>query len=125
VFRRSTFFAGRGEGKLPDVWWFRPDGRKMTRNDWESAPPQLAVFLNGAELGERDAHGEPVMDDSFLILFNAHHEAVEFLLPSKRFGMNWLLDLSTAEPAPEPARYHCRGAISVESRSLVVLRRDG
>src|SRR6266700_395371 len=40
VLRRSTFLAGSGEGTLPDVWWFRPDGRRMTRSDWGTAAPQ-------------------------------------------------------------------------------------
>jgi glycogen operon protein len=124
VFRRSNFFAGRGHGTLPDVWWIRPDGRRMTRRDWDSAPPQLAVFLNGAELGERDLQGDPVTDESFLILFNAHHERVEFQLPSRRFGLHWVLELSTFDPYATPARYHCRGTVLVEARALVVLRRE-
>src|ERR671931_392824 len=38
VFRRPNFLTGgevMGSG-LPDVWWFRADGRRMTRRDWES-----------------------------------------------------------------------------------------
>jgi isoamylase len=124
VLRRSTFLEGRGEGTLPDVWWFRPDGRRMTQRDWGTAAPQLAVFLNGAELGERDAHGDPITDDSFLILFNAHHESVEFVLPTRRFGLNWTLEFSTADPDATPARFHCRGSIQLQDRSLVVLRRS-
>ena len=124
VFRRTSFLAGRGEGRLPDVAWFRPDGRRMTRRDWAEGPPQLAVFLNGAELGERDARGERVLDDSFLVLLNAHHERAEFLLPSRRFGLHWALELSTSDPEAPPARYHWRGAVALEPRSLVLLRRE-
>ncbi len=124
VLRRSTFLEGRGEGTLPDVWWFRPDGRRMTQRDWGTAAPQLAVFLNGSELGERDAQGGPIADDSFLILFNAHYESVEFVLPTRRFGLNWTLEFSTADPDASPARFHCRGSIVLEERSLVVLRRS-
>ncbi len=124
MFRRTSFLAGRGEGRLPDVAWFRPDGRRMTRRDWAEGPPQLAVFLNGAELGERDARGERVLDDSFLVLLNAHHERAEFLLPSRRFGLHWALELSTSDPEAPPARYHWRGAVALEPRSLVLLRRE-
>src|ERR1700752_2953952 len=53
VFRRETFLTGselRGSG-LPDVWWFRPDGRRMTQRDWQQQPGRtLGVFLNGAEI---------------------------------------------------------------------------
>src|SRR6184192_2637671 len=65
VFRRSTFLEGVAETSgLPDVYWFRPDGRRMTRRDWDSGPPRLGVFLNGAELDARTSRGEPVVDDS-------------------------------------------------------------
>ena len=39
VFRRESFLRGaeiKGSG-LPDVWWFRADGLKMTRRDWQGA----------------------------------------------------------------------------------------
>jgi pullulanase/glycogen debranching enzyme len=52
VFRRERFLAGRetmGSG-LPDAWWFRSDGRKMTRRDWQSGEPVLGLFLNGEEI---------------------------------------------------------------------------
>ena len=80
---------------LPDVWWFRPDGRRMTRRDWEGGLHALGVFLNGDEISERTPAGEPIRDDSFIVLLSAHHEPLEFLLPARRFGMRWELELST------------------------------
>ena len=74
VFRRTQFFEGKGE-QLPDVWWMRPDGRRMTRRDWENTEARaIGVFLNGDELDAETTHGEEVRDDSFLLLFNAHFE---------------------------------------------------
>src|SRR5262249_52565671 len=97
VLRRNTFLEGVSEtGGLPDVYWFRPDGRRMARPDWDAGPPQLGVFLNGAELGTRTPDGEPLIDDSFLILFNAYHEDAVFTLPPRRFGSRWLLELYTS-----------------------------
>jgi glycogen operon protein len=126
VFRRSSFLAGdAGDSRLPDVWWFRPDGRRMTRRNWEDGEEQrIGVFLNGAELADVTPHGEPVVDDSFLLFFNAGHEPAEFTLPPRRFGLRWTLELSTAEPDAEPRRFTFRGRITLESRSLVVLRRE-
>ena len=69
-------------------------------------------------------HGEPVVDDSFLILFNAHHEPCEFTLPPRRFGRRWEVALSTADPDAAVDRVSFRDRITVESRSLVVLRRE-
>jgi isoamylase len=126
VFRRRYFLRGTsvdGSG-LPDVWWFRPDGRRMTRRDWEDGGRRtLGMFLNGEEIYETTARGEPIGDESFLLLFNAHYEPVTFQLPARRFGARWKLDLSTAEPHAEDRSFAAREPVEVESRSLVVLRR--
>jgi isoamylase len=126
VFRRRYFLRGTsvdGSG-LPDVWWFRPDGRRMTRRDWEDGGRRtLGMFLNGEEIHETTSRGEPIGDESFLLLFNAYHEPATFQLPARRFGARWKLDLSTAEPHAEERSFAAREPVEVESRSLVVLRR--
>jgi isoamylase len=127
VFRRVRFFKGATDSfELPDVWWFRPDGRRMTQRDWKQANQILGVFLNGSALDEADLQGRQVVDDSFLMLFNAHHDHVEFALPAASFGSEWTFELSSAEPeVPAGARkYAAREPINVVSRSLVVLRRE-
>ena len=45
---------------LPDAWWFRPDGYKMTQKDWSGGEPVLGLFLNGDELPNRNREGEPI-----------------------------------------------------------------
>jgi glycogen operon protein len=126
VFRRRYFLQGRsfsGSG-VPDVWWFRPDGRRMARRDWENAELRtLGVFLNGDELHETTARGEPIGDESFLLLLNAYHEPVTFELPTRRFGARWKLEVSTADPHAEERSFAARERVEVESRSLLVLRR--
>ena len=128
VFRRDEFLAGReamGSG-LPDVWWFRPDGRRMTRRNWQDADARaLGVFLNGREIGRQTAEGERVEDDSFLLLLNAHHEPVVFTLPPRRFGARWAVELATAEPErrDEGPSAGARDELTVEARSLLLLRR--
>ena len=92
VFRRSAFLTGeerQGSG-APDVWWFRPDGRKMTQADWSRGDAfALGAFLNGAEIPTLAPDGEPVADESFIVLFNAWREPVTFVLPPARFGRRW------------------------------------
>ena len=126
VFRRRFFLqgtSGAGSG-LPDVWWFRPDGRRMTRRDWEDSERRtLGVFLNGDELHETTSRGEPIGDESFLLLFNAHYEPVTFQIPARRFGARWKLELSTADPHAEERSFAARDPVEVEARSLLVLRR--
>src|SRR5581483_5152029 len=121
VFRRTTFFEGRGE-KLPDVWWMRPDGRRITRRDWDNAEARaIGVFLNGEELAAETRHGEPVRDDSFLILFNAHFEDVTFRLPARRFGTHWEVEPSTGRF--DAGRLVPGADAVVGDRSLALLRR--
>jgi glycogen operon protein len=128
AFRRTRFLRGHeveGSG-LPDVWWFRPDGRRMTTKDWTRPDAHvLGVFLNGEELQEREADGTPVADDSFLLLFNAHHEDVEFQLPNEAFGERWEVELTTAdkEERQRGKTQTALGPVAVMSRSLLLLRR--
>jgi isoamylase len=125
VFRRSAFLTGRevrGSG-LPDVWWFRPDGRRMTQKDWQRDDARtLGVFLNGLEIPSRDPAGEEIVDDSFLLLFNAHFEDVPFTLPTRRFGARWVVELATGDGVPD-GPIAGRSELVVQDRSLVLLRR--
>jgi glycogen operon protein len=129
VFHRARFLTGieADDTGVPDVWWFRPDGKRMTRHDWEGGTQALGAFLNGDELNSRTPHGEEVRDDSFLVLLNAHHDPVEFTLPPRGFGEHWTLETSTGEPELEPGSrsWDSRETVEVEARSLMVMRRTG
>ncbi len=127
VLRRESFLRGeelKGSG-LPDVWWFRPDGRKMTRRDWQDGERVLGVFINGLEIVTPGPRGEEIDDDSFVLLFNAHHEDRAFMLPRRRFGAQWAVELSTADPQAQPgsAGYGARTEVNVTSRSVLILKR--
>jgi isoamylase len=125
VFRRSTFLTGRevNDSGLPDVWWFRPDGRRMTQKDWQREDAHtLGVFLNGDEIPERTPDGEDVVDDSFLLLFNAYGGSIAFTLPTRRFGARWQVEIATAEAGPEGI-VQARAQVTLEGRSLALLRR--
>jgi isoamylase len=125
VFRRSTFLTGHEvkDSGLPDVWWFRPDGRRMTQKDWQREDAHtLGVFLNGDEIPERTPDGKDIVDDSFLLLFNAYGESITFTLPTRRFGARWEVEIATGESGPRgivPAR----AQVALEGRSLALLRR--
>jgi len=127
VFRRRQYLRGvdeEGTG-LPDVWWFRTDGRRMTSQDWQAGLPVVGMFLNGEEIAAPDEEGQRMLDESFLLLFNAHHEDVTFTLPNRRFGDGWTLVLTTHDLDAEPGSLEV-GALEdvvVGSRSLMLLRR--
>jgi glycogen operon protein len=128
VFRRWSFLRGaeQKDSGLPDVWWFRTDGRKMTRRDWQGGDHVLGMFLNGREIDTPGPHGEDVEDDSFVALFNAAGEDRAFMLPPRRFAARWELELSTADPDAEAgsARYGARTELQVRARSIVILKRS-
>ncbi len=90
-------------------------------------PSRVGAFLNGAEIMAETREGEPIIDDSFLVLFNAWQDALSFRLPPARFGRRWALELSTADPELEAGAWEVpvRGEVEVGGRSLVLLRRAG
>jgi isoamylase len=131
VFRRRRFFHGRPvEGthdELSDIGWFTPEGEEMTQQDWEGAHAQsLVVFLNGHAISEPGSRGEKITDDSFLLMFNAHHEPMEFVVPVNH-GKEWQVVVDTAAPegvAPDSGRkVRAEDRLRLTERSLVVLQR--
>ncbi len=128
VFRRRRFFQGRpvyGHDQS-DIAWFRPDGTEMGDEDWqEGRAKSLAVFLNGEAIPDLDARGERVTDDSFLVLFNAEADSMDFVLPEQRFGERWVKLLDTADAFDEGAQAKAGDALTIGGRSLVLLRRAG
>ncbi|HXH59628.1 MAG TPA: hypothetical protein VNL12_20275 [Iamia sp.] len=129
VFRRRHFLRGDSgdEPGLPDAWWFRPDGRRMTTRDWNRADSHaVGLFLNGSEIPYRDRRGRTIDDDSFILLFNAHHEDVDFVLPARRFGARWALELTTVDPALAAGAWSSpsRDQVEIMARSITILRRQ-
>ncbi|MBW0013172.1 glycogen debranching protein GlgX [Mycobacterium sp.] len=129
VFRRRRFFSGkpvgrRGQDGLPDIAWFTPEGTEMTDEDWGAGfAKSLAVFLNGHGIPDRDARGQRVLDDSFLLCFNAHYESIEFTLPPKEFGASWKLVVYTGLVEETPAdEVPGGGTLTVDAHSAVVLQ---
>jgi glycogen operon protein len=129
VFRRRRWFQGqliRGSGGH-DIGWFSPDGTEMSEEDWNTGfVKSLGVFLNGEGIAAPSPRGERIIDDSFYIVFNSHHEPMTFKLPARAWGRTWVKIIDTAEPQPqeEARKYRAERSLQVQSRSLVVLRRE-
>jgi isoamylase len=128
VFRRRRFFEGepiRSGEQVRDIAWLTPTGREMTHEDWGSEfGKSIAVFLNGDALPEPDARGERVVDDSFLLCFNAHDHAVDFVTPHGDYAQQWTAELDTTDPTGATGLVVDAGeTISVPARSLLVLRK--
>ena len=83
----APFFQGRPlhGSEAKDIVWLKPDGSEMTTEEWSQDFARcLGVYLAGSALTEVDARGQRVVDDDFVVLFNAHHDSVPFRLPAKR-----------------------------------------
>ena len=126
VFRRRHFLSGESTGGPgpPDAWWFRLDGRRMTQRDWHADGHVLGLFLNGDAIAELDGRGPRVTDDSFLLLFNGHHEDMDFTIPREVYGERWEPVVDTSAPVVDDRPTAKAGEpVTLESRSILVLRR--
>jgi isoamylase len=128
VFRRRRWFQGRPihGATVTDLGWFTPEGLEMAEEHWgEGFAKAVGVFLNGEGIADPDPRGERIVDDSYYVLFNAHHEVLRFVLPKENWGKEWTVVLDTAATqAQQDQESHKAGEeVDVEARSLKVLRR--
>jgi glycogen operon protein len=127
VFRRRRFFKGmpiRSGDQIRDIAWLTKDGIEMTPDDWNSGIKSVAVFLNGEALPEPNTRGERVVDDSFLLCFNAHAYTVEFVTPDGEYAKQWTTVIDTFDPPTGGHRVVTAGtAVTVSPRSVIVLQR--
>jgi isoamylase len=127
IFRRRGWFTGEApkRGRLKDLEWFRTDGAPMLPVDWTVGYAKtLGMFLNGQAMSERDRAGAMLSDDSFFVMFNAYRAAMEFKLPSARWGRRWMLVVDTANPQiGEGAQsYAASATVALPGRAIMVLR---
>jgi isoamylase len=131
VFRRRRFFEGkpiRKDDELRDIAWFTPAGEEMQEQNWDDAfGKSIVMFLNGDAIADRDRRGERVVDDSFLMGFNAHFEDIEWTLPDDHYGPGWSLVVDscagTVDSTPMGDTVPAGGTLTLPARSLVVLQR--
>ncbi|WP_342320010.1 glycogen debranching protein GlgX [Corynebacterium mayonis] len=133
VFRRRRFLAGGALGAddaVHEIAWLTPDGTRMTQQDWDFAfGKALMAYLNGDAISEPGRRGQRVEDDSFMLLFNAHFEDIDFTLPDEEMSALWEVLIDTTEalgyPA-EPVKISAGDSMRVPARSTIVLKQiDG
>ncbi|MGH8643626.1 MAG: glycogen debranching protein GlgX [Gammaproteobacteria bacterium] len=131
VFRRRVFFQGRriAGSQVADIVWLNPDGRPMSDEEWsQSFARCLGLFLAGTAMEERDEHGRRVQDKDFLLLLNAHHEAIPFEIPGLGTDRDWWLVFDTAREndRSSSSRHNVGAHYPLQGRSLALLiRSDG
>ena len=125
VFCRRKWFSGtKIKGmSLPDISWFLPEGDQMTEENWShDFAKSLAVFLNGYGIPSLGEKNEKILDDSFYVIFNAHHEPLEYRLPPVEYGQTWKRFIDTAAPDKVGDEHKAEEMVTVSGRSVVVLK---
>lgn len=127
VLRRRRFFLGRRirGSEVKDLSWFRSDGKEMSDEDWkDSSAKTFGLRLAGDAIDEVDSQGERIIGDTLLILLNAHHKVIPFILPAHRAGVRWELILDTRQPNGRLKHRLLKGgeAFDLEGHSLALLR---
>ena len=132
VFCQRRWFHGRAirGSKVSDIGWFTPGGVEMSEQDWHNGfAKTLGVYLNGRAIPTPNERGEPVVDESFYVMFNAYHEALGFTLPSRDWAERWteVLDTFLVDDEMSEERLGrelvAGGTVEVHPWSLVLLRR--
>ncbi|HVJ25016.1 MAG TPA: glycogen debranching enzyme GlgX, partial [Burkholderiales bacterium] len=114
--KRHPSFRRRTYPKPEDTSWLAPEGREMLEQDWKLPYARcFGMLMVGQRLAERDARGNPVIDDDLLLLLNAHHEAIDFALP----GEGWSCAVDTAGERNAPGKIY-----PLQGRSLAMLVRN-
>jgi isoamylase len=92
VFRQESFFTGKslhGDGTA-DLAWFRSDGEQLTASDWSDLNPRMiAMYLSGKDIRQVGEHGEPLVDDSFLVILHGGLNPSTFALPSAPWATSY------------------------------------
>jgi isoamylase len=129
TFRRRRFFHGRPvrreEGDpVQDIAWLTSAGEVMDDDDWDVGfAKSLAMYLNGHGIRETDERGEEVVDDCFYLAFNAHHEPIDFTLPSSDYAEGWTVVVNTADLGEvDPVEVKAGEKLTLAPRSTVVLQ---
>jgi glycogen operon protein len=120
VFRRRRWFQGRPIRGTVDIHWFRPDGEEMTDEDWDTPHARaIGVLLDGDGIHAKDPQGRRVVDDTFAVLLNGHHEPIDWTLPP---GRDWTVALDTSCPTGERDEPAAGPVECVPARGVLVLR---
>ena len=129
VLHRRRFFTGREPGDdsnmIPQVEWFDHTGSIMDMDDWQNTHAfSMMIYLNGSDIPEVDWYGNRMVDNDFIMIFNAHYEPIMFTLPDERYGRKWQLVVDTHNPNGPELSYEAGFMITAQSRSFLMLMSD-
>ena len=105
--------------------WFNPGGNEMTDEEWNSPFVRcLGMLLSGDTIDVLAFEGEPLRDNTFLLLINAHHEPLPFVLPGQQ-RVKWELELDTASAGgflEKPIDHVSGDELEIKGRATILLK---
>lgn len=128
VFHRRNWFLGRAihGSQVSDLGWYHADGSHLTEQQWQNndLTKAIAVFLNGQELSAPDPRGNRLIDNSFLLFFNANDEEVAFTLPETLQQRHWqaVIDTNHSQLLSGETVYSGETELILNGFSIVVLK---
>ena len=108
---------------MRDIYWLTREGVEMNSDDWHSGIKSVAVGLNGEALREPDVRGGRIVDDSFLLCFNAHAYPVDFVLPEGPYAREWTVVIDTFNPSDGHQVLPAGATLTRQGHSVTVLKR--
>jgi isoamylase len=119
IFRQPRWFQGRPIRGTVDISWFRADGQEMSEEDFNTSHRRsLGMYLNGDGIRGRDLRGQPVTDDSFMVVMNANDKDLDWKLPPQ-LEHRWSVVVDTTGVLEEKSPVD--GVLMLAPRSTVVL----
>lgn len=122
ILRRNRFLTGYYDEQLElhDVRWIRADGVDMEGDDWGDAHMNCFGMIIDGRAQPSGIH-QPGKEITVLIVFNAHHDIVEFSFPEGYEDARWKRIIDTNLPEEEGApHFTADDKYSVTGRSLLM-----
>ena len=123
ILRRNRFLTGSYDQELDvkDLTWINASGAEMRDEDWTDDRMRcFGMLMDGraAPTGIRQRGKEATL----LLVLNAHHDLVQFVLPPSPGGTAWrlLVDTNGPDDSAEP-RFDVNSQYGVTGRSLLLL----
>jgi isoamylase len=101
VFSRPRFLRGEvlSEAGVKDITWITPSGAEASAADWNNPfALSLGYVLSGAAGEFFTPGGQRDIDESFLVMMNAYHGDLDFVLPHLAAPLSWQPLVDTAAP---------------------------
>ena len=97
----------------------------MEEADWQAnsqgGSQAIGMYLNGHGIAGVDPRGQQIVDDHFLLYFNADGPA-EVTLPPDEYADEWEIEIDTGGSLEDDKPRAAGSTFTMDSRSVVVLR---